>query len=113
MVNNCHPGGVPDNPIASFPRQSRKIREERSVSTVHMCTAPQVCSGELGNYCGTSPCCTTIRYSITGVITSRGRMSYAFGNVGKPKIVLKDKQLIYFTEYFSVLLSASSAYVSQ
>jgi len=75
------------------PRRSNKIREE-----VCACAAPQaflgslettvilvrvtpgihclcMCgfpgfSGELGNYCDTSPCCMTIRYWITGVVTS-------------------------------------------
>ena len=80
------------------PRSSNKIREERLRSIVCACAASQaflgnlettvtlvrvtpgihclcMCgfpgfSGELGNYCDTSPCCMTVRYWITGVVTS-------------------------------------------
>ena len=49
-------------------------------------------SGKLRNYCDTGLCCTTTRYWITGVVTSIGHMLYAFGKVGKPGMVLKNKQ---------------------
>ena len=52
-------------------------------------------SGELGNYCDTSLCCTTVYYWIMGVVTSTCKaMSCALGIVGKSRIVLKDDQLM-------------------
>jgi len=38
-------------------------------------------------------------------------VSYAVDRVGKSRMALKDA-IVYFTKYFSVLLSASSGYVS-
>jgi len=42
---------------------------------LHMRASPWV-SGELGNYCDTSPCYTSIHYCIMGVVTKL----YSFNN---------------------------------
>jgi len=79
--------------LASFPGTWKNRKGAPGIHCSHMRDSPGF-SGELGNYCDTSPCCMTVHYWIMGVVTSIGRVWYAFGKVRKPGMVLKDKQLM-------------------
>jgi len=64
-------------------------------------------SGELGNYCDTSPCCMIIHYWFTRVVTS---ICSSFNKVvlcalGKVGMALKDKQLMAIQQVYTARTS--------
>ena len=80
------------------PRRSVMGRRAPGIHCLRMRGSPGFC-GELRNYCYTSPCCMTVHYLKHGsclylqdAAVFNQAMSYALGTVGKPGMVLKDKE---------------------
>ena len=83
------------------PRRSKKKTEKSTwYPLITHAWLPRF-SGELGNFCDTSPCYTTVHYWITRVVTSTCSLVHSTkvchvssGKVRKPRTALKDEQLM-------------------